>query len=69
MNEATYQEFTAFLGKHSFPAAKYEFGKRYSVARYECIGEFNGVTSSRTVERHAMIKNGKEVSVTYLVPN
>jgi hypothetical protein len=68
MNEVTYAEFQTFLGKHGFPAAKYEFGKRYTVARYECIGEFNGVTSSRIAERHAQLNRGKEVSVTYLIP-
>jgi hypothetical protein len=68
MNEVTYTEFQTFLGKHGFPGAKYEFGKRYTVARYECIGEFNGVTSSRTAERHAQVKRGKEVSVSYFIP-
>lgn len=68
MNEVTYTEFQSFLGKHGFPAAKYEFGKRYSIARYECYGEFNGVTSSRTAERHAQLTRGKEVKVTYLIP-
>lgn len=69
MNQVTYTEFQSFLGKHGWPAAKYEFGKRYTIARYECIGVFNGVTSSRTAERHAQLNRGKEVTVSYLIPN
>jgi hypothetical protein len=68
MKNVSYAEFQTFLGKYGFPAAKYEFGKRYTVARYECIGEFNGVTSSRTAERMATLTRGKEVSVDYFIP-
>jgi hypothetical protein len=68
MNTVTYTEFTSFLGKHGWPQATHEFGKRYTVARYECIGTFDGVTSMKVAERHATLSRGKEVSVSYLIP-
>lgn len=67
MNEVTHAEFQTYLAKYGFPAAHYEFGKRYTVARYHCHG-YDGVRNSRIIERHAILFRGKEISVTYLVP-
>lgn len=68
MREVPYTEFTAFLGKHGWPKADYEFGKRYEVIRHVCISTFNGVTSSRSAEVHKELSRGKVTKTTYFLP-